>query len=261
MASAIARQRTPALGEFLDTLEARLRGLGPEGTVTALLAHAQRLPASARQDFLTIFPDTATPTTAPDGDRLLADIDTFAQRAHDGEFSVEDDDDDDWYYDRDDDEYRTDAEWIAEADTLFAAAADEFLASRLDEARQAYQRLFGVFRPSHEGGGDLELWRLQDTDLGEAAARYLRCVYDTAPARQRVHAVHPAAPQAVAGGGVRHQRGELTGTPESRHSPGNMWPCARACPAGRRCWATSSARVAARCPAWPRSCPAGSTRC
>jgi len=187
------RRTTPGLGEFLDTLEARLRTLGAEGTITALLAHAQRLPATSRQEFLAIFGEPGIPKAAARDDGLLADIDAFAQRARDGEFDASHDGyNDDWYDDYHDDEYRADAEWVQEADALFAAAGQVFLAGHLDQAREAYHRLFTLFRPSHQGGADLDTWMLATTDLAEAAARYLRCVYDTTPAPQRGPAVYQA---------------------------------------------------------------------
>src|SRR5439155_1566058 len=133
------------------------------------------------------------PQAAARDDGLLADIDAFAQRARDGEFDASHHGyNDDWYDDYHDDEYRADAEWVQEADPLFAAAGQVFLAGHLDQAREAYHRLFTLFRPSHQGGADLDTWMLATTDLAEAAARYLRCVYDTTPAPQRGPAVYQA---------------------------------------------------------------------
>ncbi|MBQ0906013.1 hypothetical protein [Micromonospora sp. U21] len=43
-----------ALGEFLDALVTRPRTLGVEGIVVALVAHAQRLPASSRRELARI---------------------------------------------------------------------------------------------------------------------------------------------------------------------------------------------------------------
>ena len=53
------RRAAPGLGDFLDALETRLRTLGVEGIVAALIAHAERLPAKSRQEFLAIFPNLA----------------------------------------------------------------------------------------------------------------------------------------------------------------------------------------------------------
>ncbi|MEV4658787.1 hypothetical protein [Micromonospora sp. NPDC049301] len=43
-----------ALAEFLDALATRPRTLGVEGIVVALVAHAQRLPASSRRELARI---------------------------------------------------------------------------------------------------------------------------------------------------------------------------------------------------------------
>jgi hypothetical protein len=177
----------PKLGEFLDTLETRLRLLGPERVVAALIAHAGRLSAHSRQGLLDIFPEPgATPTAdpRPAHRRLLTDIDAFAERARTGAFDAAEEYDDYW------DDSDIDASWIEEADALFAAAADAFLADGLDLAREAYGRLLHLFGPIHHGGSDLDAWRLETTDIDEAAARYLRCVYDTTPTHQRAEAVY-----------------------------------------------------------------------
>src|SRR5215470_1891491 len=162
-----------------------------DGIVAALVSHAQRLPASSRQEFLDIFSRPGIrPPVLPD-DQLLADIDDFSRRVRDGQFDGSRDRYDDWRddpYDDDypsDDDYRSDDEWVPEADALFAMTAEAFLADRLEVAREAYCRLFPLFRPVHQEGGGLESWMLETTDVTEAAARYLRCVYETSPLRQR----------------------------------------------------------------------------
>lgn len=184
------RSTTPGLGEFLDALETRLRILGPEQVVTALVAHAGRLPARSRQGFLDIFPNPGTTSaTGSQAEHLLADIDAFAKRARASEFDGEQDYDDDLC----DDDYwddGADTSWVKEADALFAAAGEMFLSGQLDLAREAHGRLLHLFRPIHQGGSDLDAWMLETTDIDDIAARYLRCVYETTPAEQRGEAMH-----------------------------------------------------------------------
>src|SRR2546429_3599267 len=78
-------------GEFLDILDARLTALGTDGVRSALLAHAQQLPARDRRTFLDIFtdPDPRSPATSA-AERLLADIDTFTGRVRAGGFDEDD---------------------------------------------------------------------------------------------------------------------------------------------------------------------------
>src|SRR5450631_2341841 len=84
------RSTRPGLGEYLDALATRLRILGPEQVVTALVAHAGRLPARSREGFPDIFPDPGTTyATGSQSEHLLADIDAFAERARAGDFDGE----------------------------------------------------------------------------------------------------------------------------------------------------------------------------
>jgi hypothetical protein len=187
------RGTAPGLGEFLNTLETRLRILSVQEVLAALVAHAERLPSGRRQAFLDIFPDPrVTPSGAvePEDHLLLADVDAFVARARAGEFDQEETwydvryDDDDWDYDG------ADTSWVPEADALFAAAGEAFVGERLALAREAYGRLVRLFAPIEQGGSDLGEWDLDSTDIGEAVARYLRAVYETTPPGERASALY-----------------------------------------------------------------------
>jgi hypothetical protein len=173
------------LGTFLDELEGRLRALGYEGLVAAVLAHAQTLSAAVRADFLGSFSE-ASPREAGDDEQLLAEIESFSQRAMAGEFG---DRDHSRYHDRfydDDDEHDVD-EWVWKAGPLFTKAGRLFLAGRLATAYEAYGRLFSLFQPDRAPAFDT--WKLDRTDLPEAAARYLRSAYEINSSDQRVGAM------------------------------------------------------------------------
>jgi hypothetical protein len=195
----LSTRSTPqGLGEFLAVLEQRLAALPVEDLRAALVAHAERLPASNREAFLAIFPAPGAgackvpgPRLAPcpDGTRLLADIDAFVDRVRSGAFF------EGWGWDDELHEERAwgDESWVAEMDDLFAAAADAFLAGALALAKDAYGRLLGAFDLDQEVGtfcGSEIASDMVATDVPEAVARHLRAVYETTPLPQRAEGLY-----------------------------------------------------------------------
>lgn len=183
------RSATLSLSEFLTALSERWQGLAREEILDVLVTHAEHLPVRERQAFLEIFPAPhveRAKDVPPTGASLLADIDAFAARVAAGEYV----DDEDYYRDRygwSDEEAAT---WVPEADGLFAAIGDMFVAGDLVTAREAYERLLTLFDPFGGEECQLELWQLDDTDVSEALARYLRSVYETTPADECAETVH-----------------------------------------------------------------------
>jgi hypothetical protein len=192
------RSARQGLGEFLAVLEQRLAALPVEDLRAALVAHAERLPAGNREAFLAIFPAPGTrasqvpgprPAARPDGTRLLADIDAFIDRVRSGAFF------EGWGWDDELHEERAwgDESWVAKMDDLFATAADAFLAGDLALAKDAYGRLLGAFDLDQEVGtfcGSESASDMVATDVPEAAARYLRAVYETTPLPERAEALY-----------------------------------------------------------------------
>jgi hypothetical protein len=179
------------LGEFLAALSQRWQGLSREELLAVLVAHAERLPMRDRQAFLEVFPCPGTgpaERVASARASLLDDIEAFAGRVSAGEYA----DDEGYYRDRDGWADEEAAAWAPEADNLFAAIGDVFVAGELDTAREAYEALLAPFGPSADDAWQLELWRLEDTDVPEALARYLRCVYETTPTDARPATFHCA---------------------------------------------------------------------
>ncbi len=192
------RSAARGLGEFLAVLEQRLAALPVEDLRAALVAHAERLPASNREAFLTIFPTPGAsadqipgprPASCPDGTRLLADIDAFVDRVRSGAFF------EGWGWDDELHEERAwgDESWVAEMDDLFAAAADAFLAGDLALAEDAYGRLVGAFDLNQDVGtfcGSESPSDMVATDVPDAVARYLRAVYETTPLPKRAERLY-----------------------------------------------------------------------
>ncbi len=188
---AVGHRGGPALGEFLAALHDRTLGLSREDLLAVLVGHAERLPVPDRQAFLDIFPDPAaapTPPAVASTADLVAGIDAFAARVAAGEYT-----DDEGYqwdgYRWADEEAAT---WVPDADALFAAVGEVFVAGDLDTAGAAYVRLLAPFGLGGGDGWSLELWELESTDVPETLARYLRCVYEATAVEARAVAVHRA---------------------------------------------------------------------
>ncbi len=171
------------LGDFLAQLDQRLDALSGEELRRTIVAYAERLPAREREAFLTVFasgPEVSVagslhPEIDPD---LLPDIDAFVEQVHGGAFR----DDTEWY-DEDDDSSWADDSWVEEIDQLFADAGEVFLAGDLARAAEAYGRLLGTFLAGLDAA-------MVGTDVGEAAARCLRALYETAPSGDRAAALY-----------------------------------------------------------------------
>lgn len=149
-----------------------------------LLAHAERLPARERNRFLDVFAAPLESPAEPTGtdEPFLAEIDAFAARLRSGAY-VEG-----WGWDPDlhDERAFGDESWADEMDWLFSGAADAFVAGDLELAGEAYGRLLSLLHDEEDGFcGPSAPEEMLETDVGEAKARYLRALYETAPLAER----------------------------------------------------------------------------
>lgn len=200
-------RRGPALGDFVTDLRSRLAPLSRDDLTRLILAHAERLPTPERAAFLEIFP---APTAragqaAPQfvrrqaADDVLQRVRDFAARVASGDYAEPEDEWDDGWQGRHgwDDEQEV-PPWVHDADALFSLASEVFLTADAERAREVYDLLLGLFRPDAPGLPDtltevtLEPWSLETTDVTEALARHLRCVYETTPAAARASALGAA---------------------------------------------------------------------
>ncbi|MCD4751090.1 MAG: hypothetical protein K8R59_17090 [Thermoanaerobaculales bacterium] len=184
-----------ALGPFLGQIAARLEELPHESIKNLLLAHARGLTRSERSAFhnmlLTDVPvATENIVIEPDGE-LLDDISSLRQNLSDGSYY------DGWGWDDEIHDERSfgDESWVDEMDALFDRAAGEFWARNYELACTAYGRLLTIFDMSEDGGtfsGPRPPEEMVESDLDEAAARYLRCLYHTTKPKERVPALSDA---------------------------------------------------------------------
>ncbi|MHB9038911.1 MAG: hypothetical protein ACYC64_19910 [Armatimonadota bacterium] len=180
---------TPDLRTFMQELETRLSGLSHEDLKSLLVQRARGLAPKERNDFLSIFSAAVgvkcPPLELSDRDEeLIADIDAFVQALEDGEYY------EGWGWDDSihDERAYGDMSWIGEMDELFARASEMYLASHRDIAAEAYGKLLHSFGLDEETGhfcGEGPPETLIETDVSEAKARYLRCIYELSSRQDR----------------------------------------------------------------------------
>jgi hypothetical protein len=181
-----------SLQRFDRELRGRLEKLTPDEIRAAVLRHAAALPGPDRVAFLEVFAPapgvdggpaataaSGSPDAGPPDESLLDDIDAFVERLASGHYYEY------WGWDDDQHDERSwgDESWAAEMDALFAAVHQVFLSGDLRRARAGYQKLLTAFGLEDGVGvfcGPVPPPEMVATDLAEASARYLRCVYQTA---------------------------------------------------------------------------------
>lgn len=174
--------RGMAFGPFLKALNGRLDQMSEQELREAIRALASDLRPADRASFLSRVSQRGSRQIVADG--LLDGIKKLLDRIRSGEFY------DGWGWDDSIHAERAfgDESWASEMDTLFDRAFAAFRAGQLDVARKAYGRLLHAI---WDGGDVAEQLPGEDppglleTDLTEAAACYLRALYETTPATRR----------------------------------------------------------------------------
>jgi hypothetical protein len=184
--------RPLSLKAFWEAVGARLGAASLEELRTVLRAMASRVHPSERQAFL----ESLSPV--PDArqevleralqDKLLADITEQARRLDERQEEV---DSGGYDYGADDDDFGPGpyVEFVAPVTALFARAQRAFERGRLPLARDAYRRLFALLRREDDYGVGLRLEHLEEVDVPESRARYLRALYETTSPERRAEAL------------------------------------------------------------------------
>jgi hypothetical protein len=192
-----------SLKVFWEAVEQRLAAYSADELRAILRAMAQDTPPSERRAFLSKLEPGEGAITASQvvqQEDLLADIDDLAreienamQHADAWEERYE------WggYYDEEDSlgPYEEFVEPLVE---LFDRAEAAFDYGEISLARAAYQRLFELLRTEDGYGRGVSASDLTGVDADEAAARYLRAVYETEPPARRPQALCEQMQQARA---------------------------------------------------------------
>ena len=173
-----------SLKAFWDAVEQRLTACSTEELRAIVRALAQATPPPERQAFLnTLQPVAATAAVVqhePASEALLADIDTLVDELQEALEGA-----DDWDEYDDEDSLGPYEEFVEPLTVLFDRAAVACDAGNVALARTAYDNLFEALSLEDDYGRGVQAENLQDVDMGEARARYLRAVYDTEPPTHR----------------------------------------------------------------------------
>ena len=157
---------------------------------------AKDIPTLQRVDFLnkikTSLPDTASIKVrkiAP-VEQILEDIESLNENIKERIEAIENgtywDDPEAWendYYDDEGPDLISEGQ-VEELTSFFDEADNLFLGNRLEDARKVYQALFDLIETFRESA-DLSLRNA--VDIGEARARYCRCIYETAKESEKLH--------------------------------------------------------------------------
>jgi len=170
-----------SLKEFVSELAARLDRITHDELKSVISEHAASLPPEKRQTYLNIFVLPVKPEPEKmqkaEGDSLLREIGAFGKRAANYEYT------NGWGWD---DEYGGerawgDDSWAPEVDDLFEQIDEFYEAGDYSLARQAYENLLDIYNGGNEEGrfSGYDHDEMIETDIDEAALRYLRCIYLT----------------------------------------------------------------------------------
>jgi hypothetical protein len=193
----MSRGEKLSLKAFWEAVEQRLAACSAEELRAILRAMARKtLPVERRAFLDTLQPEVATAAHVQEvvGQKeLLADIADLADELRaemEGAEAWEERYgwDEDEYYDEED-SLGPYAEFVEPLTALFDRAEAAFEYGDVTLARAAYPKLFEVLAVEDDYGRGVRAEHLQDVDVGEARARYLRAVYDTEAQTQRPQAL------------------------------------------------------------------------
>ncbi|MDO9527744.1 MAG: hypothetical protein Q7J27_01130 [Syntrophales bacterium] len=183
-----------SLKEFVSELTARLDRFTHDELKTLILEHAASISPEKRQTYLNIFVLPVKPEPAKiqkaEGDRLLREIAAFGKRAANYEYT------DGWGWDNEYGEERAwgNDSWVPEVDDLVEQIDEFYDAGDYRLARQTYENLLDIYNGGNEEGqfSGYDHNEMLETDIDEAALRYLRCIYLTEKPPSRPDALFDA---------------------------------------------------------------------
>ena len=177
-----------SLKPFLDTVEQRLDSFTSQELRSILMSMALETPLSARQGFLETLtppePESIEAEKTTYQEELLNDIEEFIDEL---ESEMADFDEPDWgdeYYDEED-ALGPYAALVPEIEMLLDRTGATFDDGNRQLARDAYKRLFNVFEIEDDYGRRIDSSDIENLDMKQVIARYLRAVYETAPQKRR----------------------------------------------------------------------------
>jgi hypothetical protein len=178
-----------SLKSFIETVEERLDSFTPQQLRSILMDMAMQVPSLERQAFLDklITPEVevAEEVISVHQEDLLNDIVAFIEDLEDEMLRSEYEPS--WHYEYYDDEDSLGPyeDYVSEIEEFFDKANAAFDYGNLELSKDVYKRLFGIFEIQDDYGRGVSAYDLNNIDMKEAAARYLRSVYETASTESR----------------------------------------------------------------------------
>ena len=179
------------LKTFWEAVERRLAECSADDLRAILRAMARQVRPSERSSFLTrlCVGFVSVPAPRTPWEDLLADIDDLAQEIHDAMENADEWEEEEhgWDYDYD---YEEDGlgpyeGFIEPLTALFERTGLAFDSGEIALARQAYEKLLDLIHLEDDYGRGIGLADLPQEEIQEAAARYLRAVYESEPPARR----------------------------------------------------------------------------
>ena len=185
------------LKEFISALKTRLEKYTHEEIKEIILAQGIAMSPRERIQFLYgfVLPEKKErkkkgQKTKEDDDLLLNEIEAFGKRVAKYEFTTG------WGWDNEYGEERAwgDDSWVGEVDDLFGRIQEFYEAGNYEIARKAFESLLEIYRGGMEEGkfSGYDQDEMIETDIDEAALKYLRCIYLTEIPSERPQAIWDA---------------------------------------------------------------------
>jgi len=196
------------LKTFWEAVERRLAECSADDLRAILRAMARQVGPSERSSFLTRLGvgTVSVPTLRTPWEDLLADIDDLAQEIHDAmENADEWEEEHGWEYEYEGDSLGPYEEFVEPLTALFEQTGLAFDGGQIALARQAYEKLLDLIHLEDDYGRGVNPSDLPQEEMQEAAARYLRAVYESEPPARRPAALYDPMRSARSRFGLRRR--------------------------------------------------------
>ena len=196
------------LKTFWEAVERRLAECSADDLRAILRAMARQVGPSERSSFLTRLGvgTVSVPTLRTPWEDLLADIDDLAQEIHDAmENADEWEEEHGWEYEYEEDSLGPYEEFVEPLTALFEQTGLAFDSGEIALACQAYEKLFDLIDLEDDYGRGINPSDLPQEEIQEAAARYLRAVYESEPPARRPATLYDQMRQAHSRFGLRRR--------------------------------------------------------
>jgi len=173
-------EKMVSLKKFKDEIEERLSVLDLSSLKELIKSFSDEVKPTAREEFLVkLFPSSTKEVV---GDDILEELDGLRE-VIESRFEEEPDCDD---YDYDVEDPGPDADLVEKISLMFERVNSIFDYGNVKLARKAYEKLLNLFDLEDDYGRTISSYDLENVDLKEIRARYLRSLYLSLSGRERM---------------------------------------------------------------------------